>query len=125
VADETGLPAAAAILESLPEGTIARGFAEVASPEERQPLPVAASFSLPWLHRDGAPAGTTTLLPDPVRALRGAGGSRSVGGGAGGRGMAAVGRSGRPERALPRERGSLVGYWRPADHDDPHPDEDA
>ncbi|MFO7281440.1 MAG: siderophore-interacting protein [Thermoanaerobacterales bacterium] len=124
VADETGLPAAAAILESLPPGTVARVFAEVASPEEHQPLPEAPTYSVTWLHRDGAPAGTTTLLPDAVRAMPWPGGTPYVWGGAESRAMATVRRYVRHERGLPRERVSLVGYWRHADHDDPHLDED-
>lgn len=64
LADETALPAVARRLEELPDD--ARGVAaiEVADAGEEQDLRVPAGFSLTWLHRDGAPAGSTTLLGD-------------------------------------------------------------
>lgn len=64
LADETGLPAVARWLDELPDD--ARGVAaiEVADAAEEQDLRVPAGFSLTWLHRDGAPAGTTRLLGD-------------------------------------------------------------
>jgi NADPH-dependent ferric siderophore reductase len=64
VADETGLPAVAAILESLPAGAVARLFAEVADATERQELPASPGVDVTWLYRNGAPAGTTPPLVD-------------------------------------------------------------
>lgn len=112
VADETGLPATANILESLPPGTAARVFAEVASEGERQELPSSPSFEVTWLHRDGAPAGTTTLLADAVRSLPWPGGTPYVWGGGESRAMTAVRKYVRGEVGLPREAVSLVAYWR-------------
>lgn len=62
--DETALPAIGRRLEELPAD--ARGIAavEVADAGEEQDLRVPPGVSLTWLHRDGAPAGTTTLLGD-------------------------------------------------------------
>ncbi|HEY8523924.1 MAG TPA: SIP domain-containing protein [Acidimicrobiales bacterium] len=114
VADETGLPAAANILESLPEGTVARVFAEVDNETERQELPTAPSFAVTWLYRRGAPAGTTTLLPDAVRSMAWPGGTPYVWGGGESRAMTAVRRYVRREIGLPREAVSLVAYWRHA-----------
>lgn len=72
------MPAVAAILEWLPTGTAARVFAEVADESERQDLPVAPSFAVTWVYRDGAPAGTTTRLADAVRAMPWPGGTPYV-----------------------------------------------
>ena len=116
VADETGLPAVASILESLPEGTVARVFAEVDNADERQELPDAPSFEVTWLYRDGAQAGTTTLLADAVRALPWPGGTPYVWGGGESRTMTAVRKYVRQEVGLAREQVSLVAYWRHAAH---------
>jgi NADPH-dependent ferric siderophore reductase len=126
VADETGLPAVAAILESLPDGTGAQVVAEVDNPDERQQLPSSPSVEVTWLYREGAPAGTTTLLPDAVRALPWPGGVPYVWGGGESRAMTAVRRYVRGERGLAREQVSLVAYWRHTDHaTDPDEDDDA
>ena len=69
-ADETGLPALLAILESLPAGRRAIALAEVAGDDERQPLATAADVDLRWISRDGRPAGTTTVLIDALREIR-------------------------------------------------------
>jgi NADPH-dependent ferric siderophore reductase len=116
VADETGLPAVAAILESLPEGTPVRVVAEVDDPDERQALPAAPSFEITWVYRHGAPAGTTTLLPDAVRALPRPSGMTYVWGGGESRSMTAVRRYVRHEVGLSRAQVSLVAYWRHRDH---------
>jgi NADPH-dependent ferric siderophore reductase len=116
VADETGLPAVAAILESLPDGTTARVFAEVASEDERQQLPESPSFEVTWLHRDGAPPGTTTLLADAVRAMPWPGGTPYVWGGGESRTMTQVRRYVRRDVGLDRAAVSLVAYWRHAAH---------
>ena len=115
-ADETGLPAVAGILESLPEGTVARVFAEVDNPGERQELPTGSSFDVTWLYRDGAPAGTTTLLADALRAMPWPGGTPYAWGGGESRAMTAVRRYVRQEVGLSREQVSLVAYWRHATH---------
>ena len=47
----------------------ARVLAEVADEHEHQELPARDGVEVTWLHRDGAAAGTTTLLADAVRAM--------------------------------------------------------
>ena len=69
VADETGLPAVAVIIEQLPEGATAHVLAEVAEEAERQDLPERDGVTVTWLHRDGAAPGTTSLLADAAREL--------------------------------------------------------
>jgi NADPH-dependent ferric siderophore reductase len=68
-ADETGLPAVFRRIEELPSGTKVVAVIEVADKGEEQPVTTAADLELHWVHRDGAPAGTTTKLIDRVRAL--------------------------------------------------------
>ncbi|MCK0197158.1 siderophore-interacting protein [Ancylobacter sp. 6x-1] len=67
--DETALPAIARTLETLPAGTPAFVFIEVADDAERQEIAAAASSRIAWLTRDGAPAGTTDLLERALRAM--------------------------------------------------------
>jgi NADPH-dependent ferric siderophore reductase len=124
VADETGLPAVAAILESLPEGTTARVFAEVEDESEHHDLPTSPTFEVVWLHRDGSPVGTTTLLADAVRALPWPGGTPYVWGGGESRTMTAVRRYVRHEVGLAREQVSLVAYWRHDAHAGDPPDDE-
>ena len=114
VADDTGLPAVAAILESLPAGAVAKVFAEVADASEHQDLPPSPSLDVTWLHRDGAPAGTSTLLADAVTAMPWPGGTPYVWGGGESRAMTAVRRYVRGELGVCREAVSLVAYWRHA-----------
>jgi NADPH-dependent ferric siderophore reductase len=121
VADESGLPAVAAILESLPEGTVARVVVEVADAREQLPLPASPTVEVTWLHRAGAEPGTTTVLADAVRALPFPPGTPYVWGGGESRAMTAVRRFVRQEVGLPREAVALVAYWRHAVHaGDPH-----
>lgn len=60
--DETALPAIARIAAALPASARARIVLEVANQTERQELPSDAAIEVTWLHRDGAPAGSTELL---------------------------------------------------------------
>ncbi len=69
VADDTGLPAVAAIIESLPPGTPIRVVAEVDAEEDRQPLPERDGVEVTWGYRRGAAPGTTTFLQDAVRTM--------------------------------------------------------
>ena len=115
VADETGLPAVAVIIESLPEGTPVTVVAESWSAEERPELPERDGVEVVWCDRDGAEPGTTTLLIDAVRALPWPDGSNLyVWGGAESRAMTAVRRYVRRERGLPQASVDLGPYWRHA-----------
>ena len=111
-ADETGLPAVAAILEQLPDAVPAIVLAEVADRFEHQPLPTSPTIDITWLHRDGAPPGTTTLLADAVRRLAWLGGRPYVWGGGESRAMTAIRGHVRHEIGLEQASVSLVAYWR-------------
>jgi NADPH-dependent ferric siderophore reductase len=125
VADDTGLPAVASILEHLPDGTRARVFVEVDGPAEHLGLPVSPTIDVTWLHRDGAAPGTTTGLPDAVRALTWPGGTPYVWGGGESRTMTQVRRYVRHEIGLPRDAVTLQAYWRHPNHSDDDTDDDA
>lgn len=110
--DEAALPAIQAALEAMPAGARVHAYVEVDGPEDEQPVVSEADVTLTWLHRDGAPAGTTTLLADAVRAHDWAAGEPHV---------FVHGECGLlkqlrsyllHERGVPRERLSLSGYWR-------------
>ena len=64
--DETALPAIGRWLAELPSAVSVRVVVEVAGPEEEQTLPCSADVDLVWLHRDGIPAGESTLLADAL-----------------------------------------------------------
>lgn len=69
VGDETALPAIARTLESLPVGAKGVALLEVADETEAQPIRYNADIELRWLFRNGADAGSTSLLVDAVRGL--------------------------------------------------------
>ena len=69
-ADETGTPAAGRVLRARPPGMPALLLAETDSPSTRQPLPDTGDAEFRWLYREGAPAGSTTLLEDALAAER-------------------------------------------------------
>jgi NADPH-dependent ferric siderophore reductase len=112
VADETGLPAVASILEQLPDGVAAQVLAEVSGPDEQQELPATPGIDVRWLHRGDAEPGTTTLLVDAVRSLPRPSATTYVWGGGESRTMTAVRKYLRQELGFPREAISLVAYWR-------------
>ena len=108
-ADETALPAAGAILESLAPGTRAHVWISVRHAEDRQDLLTAADTRITWLVRDEG-------APPPVEAIRAAelppaqapyawiaGESGCV---------KALRRHLVHERGVDRRRVTFVGYWR-------------
>jgi NADPH-dependent ferric siderophore reductase len=70
VGDETALPGIARTLETLPARAKGVALIEVADESEQQPIRYNAGVELCWLHRNGAEAGTTSLLFDAVRAVK-------------------------------------------------------
>lgn len=117
VADETGLPATAVILETLPPGAVVRAFVEVPDASEEQPLATdRGDVAVTWLHRGDRPAGTTTQLVDAVRSLERPGGRPYAWGGGESRAVTAVRRYLRHEVGLERAQVSMTGYWRHPAH---------
>lgn len=110
VADATGLPALARILEQTPAQVQSRVFIEVAEPAHQQELPAHPLASVTWLHKSGngvAPSRIAdvvrkTRLPDVPLYIWVAGEQKVV---------RAVRKFVRQELKLPAERYELVGYW--------------
>jgi len=69
VGDETALPAIGRRIEELPAGAPVVAVIEVASPAEEQTFETSADLDLIYVHRNGAAAGTTSLLLDKVKVL--------------------------------------------------------
>ena len=110
--DDTAIPAIARLLEELPEEARAQVFIEVAEADHRLELRTAPGIDVTWLIREGAEAGTTTLLLDAVKS--------------------SAWRQGRPfawiagehtavrdlrrhlveDRGVPKEDIDFTGYWR-------------
>ena len=65
--DDTAIPAIGRLLEELPDDARAQVFIEVAEDSHRLELRPLPNVEVTWLVRDGAEAGTTTLLRDAVR----------------------------------------------------------
>jgi NADPH-dependent ferric siderophore reductase len=108
-ADETALPAASAILESLPPGTRARAWLEVQHAEDIQDLFVTAEAEITWLVRDdGSPMAVDAVraaeLPPteaPYAWIAGESGC-----------VKEMRRHLVRERGIDRRRVTFVGYWR-------------
>jgi len=118
--DETALPAIARIAEALPETARARIVIEVADAAEEQAIHSRAAIELTWLHRNGAPPGSTELLPRAVRdiALPDSG-ELFVLAGCEQAAARLIRKYLRGERKLPRERHLVAAYWR-SGHADVH-----
>ncbi|RST15666.1 siderophore-interacting protein [Streptomyces sp. WAC05374] len=106
--DETALPAASSILESLPAGTRAQVWLEVPYAADRLELRTEADATVTWLVREeGAPAAV-----DAVRAavLTGTAPYAWIAGESGS--VKALRRHLVNERGIDRRRVTFVGYWR-------------
>ena len=68
LADETGLPAVARMLENLPTDAAGQAFIEIADAGEEQDLRAPAGIAVSWLHRGDA-AGSRSLLQETFAAL--------------------------------------------------------
>jgi NADPH-dependent ferric siderophore reductase len=110
-ADETGLPALLAILETLPRGHRAIALAEVHDDGERQAVECAAELDLRWLSRAGRPPGTTMLLADAVAGVTLPPGPGRAWGGGEALAMRGV-RDALRAAGVPRGSMRVLGYWK-------------
>ena len=112
VGDEAGLPAISAALEALPAGAQAVAFIEVGGVADEVAITTIGELEMHWLHRGDAPAGTTTLLDDAVRAWDWRAGRAQ----AFIHGESALLKSVRPyvlnDRGVARADASVSAYWR-------------
>ncbi|MFJ9590239.1 siderophore-interacting protein [Streptomyces acidicola] len=112
--DESALPAIAASLEAMPDGSRVHAFVEVSDADEEQKI--ASDVEVVWLHRGDRPVGEA--LVEAVRALEFPEGRLHafVHGEAGF--VKELRRLLRVERQVPREDLSLSGYWRLGHNED-------
>lgn len=110
--DETALPAIGRWLEHWPTGARGQVFIEVADDAHRQDLPVPDGVEVSWLSRDGAEAGTTTLLFDAVRSADWWPGTVFAWVAGETLTLAPIRRWLRNDRGLPKEQVEVTGYWR-------------
>ncbi|GAB5427036.1 MAG: siderophore-interacting protein [Devosia indica] len=110
VADATGLPALARILEQTPAHVQSRVFIEVAEVEHEQELPDHPKATITWLHKSGNGA-APSRMEDVVRAVPLPSGSGYVWVAGEQRVVRAIRKYVRHELKLPPERYQLVGYW--------------
>ncbi|WP_230531514.1 siderophore-interacting protein [Microvirga roseola] len=112
--DETALPAIARILASLPAGCRATVILEIPDESERQPLPSAAELDVRWLYRNGAPAGTTSLIEDAVRGIQLPAdvGRRFIWAGCEQKSCRCLRKLVRKEWSVPASDHLVVAYWR-------------
>lgn len=110
IGDESALPAIAAALEAMPEGTSVKAYIEVADERERQILDTRAKAEITWLDRGAAPVGRN--LVDAVRTCEFEGGLVQVFAHGEANMVRELRRFLRVERGLPMSRLSISGYWR-------------
>ncbi|WP_375001417.1 siderophore-interacting protein [Aeromicrobium sp. CTD01-1L150] len=110
--DETALPAIGRLLEELGPDHRAKVFVEVADADHEQVIETQADVELTWLHRDGAPPGSTDLLPRAVtstswwqgQAFAWVSGESSM--------LRPIRQWLKTEHGLTRDCLDLTGYWR-------------
>lgn len=110
--DETALPAIGRWLEEWPEGERGQVFIEVGEQSHRQELPVPDGVEVTWLSRDGAEAGTTSLLFDAIRSADWWDGKVFAWVAGEALTLTPIRRWLRDERGLAREQMEVAGYWR-------------
>lgn len=112
VADETGLPALAAIAEGLPAGHSAIALVEIGDEAEEQAIESAGDLDLRWLHRGEAHPGTDSPIPAALRGLDLPKGTGRAWGGGESTTMTKVRRHLRERRGLMPATMSVLGYWK-------------
>ncbi len=111
VADETGMPAAAGILASLPEGMAGSALLEIPSAQDAQDLEVPPGVAVTWLARTDPHATPGELALAAARALPMPSGP-TYGWVVGEQALATGVRRHWVEAGLPTDRLIFCGYWR-------------
>ncbi|WP_293807238.1 siderophore-interacting protein [uncultured Bosea sp.] len=122
LADETGLPAMARMLENLPEDAKGQAFIEVANASEEQPLRHPAGMSLTWLHRGAAAPGSLPLLQDAFATIDwpADGPSTYLWAAAEHAAFKAIRAASRGKLRPERDQNLVVSYWRAGASDEEH-----
>lgn len=111
VADETGLPAVAAILEGLPPETTGEAIVEVPTAEDRQELSAPAGVTVRWVVREDAHAKPGEAALAAVQAAPVAS-TPFYGWTVGEQALATGVRAHWVAQGVPKENITFVGYWR-------------
>ncbi|MDT0446212.1 siderophore-interacting protein [Streptomyces johnsoniae] len=114
--DESALPAIAAAMERMPAGAEVRAFVEIAGPQEEQKIHSPDGVGITWLHRGDRPVGKALL--DVVRGLDSPAPDVQVFAHGEAGMVKELRRHLRLDRAVPRERLSISGYWRLGHNED-------
>jgi NADPH-dependent ferric siderophore reductase len=109
--DETALPAIAAILEAPPAAPSVLAVVEVPDAGEELAIDLPPGGRVQWVHRDGAPAATTSHLADALRALALPAGTGQAWGAAESRIARDLRWVLRDGHGLPRTHAHAKGYW--------------
>ncbi|MEU3731593.1 siderophore-interacting protein [Streptomyces sp. NPDC033538] len=111
VADETGLPATAGILRSLPDGTVGRLIQEVPTADDRRALNGPAGVAVSWVVRQD---GTSVPGVAALRELRRLSSASATGYAfvVGESALATEGRRHLHRLGLPKDRITFSGFWK-------------
>lgn len=109
--DETALPAIAAILEEPPAAAQVLAVIEVADPAEEHEIALRNGAHVRWVHRDGAPAATTSHLAEALRTLELPDGTGQAWGAAESSVARDIRTVLRDERGMPKSHARARGYW--------------
>jgi NADPH-dependent ferric siderophore reductase len=113
VVDDTGVPAAATIVESFTASQTATVIAETANEADRPPFPHVDGVTVQWIYRHGQPAGTNAdLITGPLRRLAPTCDGTYAWGAGESHVMTAARRVLRRELAWDQHRVNMVAYWR-------------
>ncbi len=114
VGDETALPAIGRMLEHMREDATGVALIEVADEHEQQDLRHPEGVEIRWIHRHGAPAGTTDQLFDAATAVKIPGGdvTKFAWVSAESKTVLAMRKWLRNEAGFDRKATLVIGYWR-------------
>lgn len=109
--DDAAIPAIASALEAMPSDARGVALIEVDGADDHLHLSAPSGVGVEWMHRDGAHAGTTTLLQDALREVTWRDGQVQVFAHGERGAMKALRPYLMTERGLDRSQLSLSAYW--------------
>lgn len=115
--DETALPAIGAILEALPAGLAVDAFIEIPEDADAQIIHSQADVEITWLPRKGREAGTATNLAAAIMMADLPEKNCEVWFAAEASVVRTVRRHFQVNRAMPRDRLTMSGYWKKGETD--------
>jgi NADPH-dependent ferric siderophore reductase len=110
--DETALPAIGSLVESLPDGTRALVYLEVADASDEQSFQTRGDVTIHWLHRNNVPAGNSDLLVKSLQRAEFPPGSPFAWLAAESTAVRALRRHLVNDRGVPKRSIEFTGHWR-------------